>query len=59
METIRVFADEFGRHLLKMPNGDIIPAPGKTIVKQEVDQALVGRCTVIVVFENVILEPNG
>lgn len=58
METISVFVDEKGMHQLKMPNGEIIPMVGKTVVKQDVDQAFAGRCDVIVVFPNVPLEPS-
>lgn len=56
MEQIIVFVDEKGMHQLRMPNGEIIPCIGKTVVKQDTDQALIGVCTVIAVFEHIKLE---
>jgi hypothetical protein len=58
METVTVFVNKKGMHMLKMPNGDIIPNIGKTVVKQDIDQANVGLCDIIVVFPNVPLEPS-
>lgn len=54
MEGIKIVLQN-GMHLLTF-NGEIIPGAGKTVVKQEVDQALAGVATVIIVFENVPLE---
>ena len=58
METITVFINEKGMHLIKMPNGDLIPGVTKTIVEQDTDQANYGRCDITVIFQNVVLEPS-
>lgn len=55
--NVSVFVDENGMHQIRTEKGDVLII-GKTVVKQEVDQARSGRCTVIVVFENVVLEPH-
>ena len=39
-----------GKHLVAMPNGDIIPTIAQTIVKQDGDQAIDGTCEVTLVL---------
>jgi len=58
MEQIKVYVDEKGMHQLQMPDGTQIPCVCKTVVKQDVEQAQAGVCTVIAVFENVPLLPT-
>jgi len=59
METVTVFIDEKGMHMIKMPNGDVIPGISKTIVEQDVEQARSGVCDITVIFSNAILgEPK-
>ncbi len=56
METITVFINEKSIHMIKMPNGDLIPGVAKTIVEQYAKQADYGRCDITVIFSNAILE---
>jgi len=58
METVTVFINEAGMHMIKMPNGDIIPGISKTIVEQDVQQARSGICNITVTFEDAILGEN-
>ena len=55
MKTITVFINEKGMHMIKMPNGDLIPGVSKTIIEQNADQAKDGICNITVTFESAIL----